>query len=542
MQISFLGAARTVTGSCFLVTTNKYKFLVDCGMFQGQNKEVMLNVEDFTFVPNTIDFMFLTHAHIDHSGRIPKLFNDGFTGKIYTTKATADLCSIMLPDSGHIQEMEIEWINRKRTRAGKHPIPPLYTAEIALKCLDLFEPMPYDEVVQINDDIKVRFRDAGHMLGSAVIEIWVNENGKETKAVFTGDLGNSGTPILRDPEWIGSADILVMESTYGDRNHKAREDRFENFVDIVNETLDKGGRVVIPSFAVGRTQEIVYGLNQNKEKFKEKYDRILQTPVYVDSPLAISATEIYKNNPQCYDEEARRYILENKNPVDFPTLKLTRTVDESKAINESNDPAIIISASGMCEAGRIRHHLKHRLWEENSTILFVGHQAQGTLGRRLVDGEKQVRIFGEDITVKARIEYIEGFSGHADQKTLINWLGNFEKKPQTVFVVHGDPDAQDVFAQLVNDTYGIRTIVPNRGDVFEITNERVSQIGEESSERKYRFMCLEILEKLNLLKDEVDEMCLMIKEDLRAGMDSEEFEDMKGRLRKVEKAIIATLE
>lgn len=542
MQISFLGAARTVTGSCFLVTTNKYKFLVDCGMFQGQNKEVMLNVDDFPFVPNTVDFMFLTHAHIDHSGRIPKLYNDGFTGKIYTTKATADLCSIMLPDSGHIQETEIEWINRKRVRAGKHEIPPLYTAEIALNCLKLFEPMPYDEVIQINDDIKVRFRDAGHMLGSAVIEIWVNENGKETKAVFTGDLGNSGTPILRDPEWVGSADILVTESTYGDRNHKDREDRFEKFVDIVNETLDRGGRVVIPSFAVGRTQEIVYGLNQNQNRFKEKYERILQTPVYVDSPLAISATEIYKNNPQCYDEEARRYILENKNPVDFPTLKLTRTVDESKAINENSDPAIIISASGMCEAGRIRHHLKHHLWEENSTILFVGHQAQGTLGRRLVDGEKQVRIFGEDITVKAKIEYIEGFSGHADQKTLLNWLGNFEKKPQTVFVVHGDPEAQDAYASLITDTYGIRTIIPERGDVFEINDERVAKVGEESNERKYRFMCLEILEKLNLLKDEVDEMCLMIKEDLRAGMSSEEFEDMKGRLRKVEKSIIATLE
>lgn len=542
MQISFLGAARTVTGSCFLVTTNKYKFLVDCGMFQGQNKEVMLNVDDFPFAPNTVDFMFLTHAHIDHSGRIPKLYNDGFTGKIYTTKATADLCSIMLPDSGHIQETEIEWINRKRVRAGKHEIPPLYTAEIALNCLKLFEPMPYDEVIQINDDVKVRFRDAGHMLGSAVIEIWVNENGKETKAVFTGDLGNSGTPILRDPEWVGSADILVTESTYGDRNHRDREDRFEKFVDIVNETLDKGGRVVIPSFAVGRTQEIVYGLNQNQNRFKEKYERILQTPVYVDSPLAISATEIYKNNPQCYDEEARRYILENKNPVDFPTLKLTRTVDESKAINENSDPAIIISASGMCEAGRIRHHLKHHLWEENSTILFVGHQAQGTLGRRLVDGEKQVRIFGEDITVKARIEYIEGFSGHADQKTLLNWLGNFEKKPQTVFVVHGDPEAQDAYASLITDTYGIRTIIPERGDVFEINDERVAKVGEESNERKYRFMCLEILEKLNLLKDEVDEMCLMIKEDLRAGMSSEEFEDMKGRLRKVEKSIIATLE
>lgn len=542
MQISFLGAARTVTGSCFLVTTGKYKFLVDCGMFQGQNKEVMLNVDDFTFAPNTIDFMFLTHAHIDHSGRIPKLFNDGFSGRIYTTKATADLCSIMLPDSGHIQEMEIEWINRKRIRAGKHPVPPLYTAEIAADSLKLFEPCNYDEVIEINDDVKVRFRDAGHMLGSAIIELWIRENGKETKVVFTGDLGNNDTPILKNPELVGSADILVMESTYGDRNHKEREDRFERFVDIVNETIDKGGSVVIPSFAVGRTQEIVYGLNQNKNRFKDKYETILKTPVYIDSPLAISATEIYKNNPQCYDEEAKRYIMENKNPVDFPTLKLSRTVDESKAINENSEPAIIISASGMCEAGRIRHHLKHHLWEENSTILFVGYQAIGTLGRRLVDGEKQVRIFGEDITVKARIEYIEGFSGHADQKALINWLNSFEKKPETVFVVHGEPEAQDIFASIVTDTFGIRTIIPNRGDVFEIKDLYATQVGEEAADRKYRFMCLEILEKLNLLKDEVDEMCLMIKEDLRDGMSEEAFEDMKGRLRKVEKSIIAVLE
>jgi len=542
MQISFLGGARTVTGSCFMVTTSKYNFLVDCGMFQGQNKEVMLNVDDFTFAPNTIDFMFLTHAHIDHSGRIPKLFKDGFSGKIYTTKATADLCSIMLPDSGHIQEMEIEWINRKRIRAGKHPVPALYTADIAAESLKLFEPCAYDEVIAVNDDIKVRFRDAGHMLGSAIIEVWVRENGKETKAVFTGDLGNNDTPILKNPELIGSADILVMESTYGDRNHKEREDRFERFIDIVNETIDKGGSVVIPSFAVGRTQEIVYGLNQNKDRFKEKYDRILETPVYIDSPLAISATEIYKNNPQCYDEEARRYIMENKNPVDFPTLELARTVDESKAINEKSEPAIIISASGMCEAGRIRHHLKHHLWQENSTVLFVGYQAIGTLGRRLVDGEKQVRIFGEDINVRARVEYIEGFSGHADQKALVNWLNAFEKKPETVFIVHGEPDAQDTFASVITDTFGIRTIVPNRGDVFEIKDLYATQIGEEAAERKYRFMCLEILEKLNLLKDEVDEMCLMIKEDLREGMSEEQFEEMKGRLRKVEKSIIAVLE
>jgi metallo-beta-lactamase family protein len=333
-----------------------------------------------------------------------------------------------------------------------------------------------------------------------------------------------------------------MESTYGDRNHKEREDRFERFVDIVNETLDKGGSIVIPSFAVGRTQEIVYGLNQNKNKFKEKYDRILKTPVYIDSPLAISATQIYKDNPECYDEDARRYIMEDKNPVDFPTLKLAHTVEESKAINENPEPSIIISASGMCEAGRIRHHLKHHLWEENSTVLFVGYQAVGTLGRRLVDGEKQVRIFGEDITVKARIEYIEGFSGHADQKALIKWLDAFEKKPDTVFIVHGEPEAQEVFAGMIADTFGIRTIIPNRGDVFEIKDLYATQVGEESPDRKYRFMCLEILEKLNLLKDEVDEMCLLVKDDLRDGMSQVQFEETKNRLRKVEKSIIAVLE
>ena len=542
MDISFLGAAKTVTGSCFMVTTNKYKFLVDCGMFQGQNKEVMLNVDDFTFAPKDIDFVLLTHAHIDHSGRIPKLCNDGFKGKIYATKATVDLCKVMLPDSGHIQENEIEWINKKRVSAGKHPVPPLYTADDAIRSLEKFEPVQYNEPIYINDNVKVVFRDAGHMLGSAIIELWVKENGKETKVVFTGDLGNNDTPILRDPEFVDSADILVMESTYGDRNHKEREDRFEQFLDIVNDTIDNGGRVVIPSFAVGRTQEIVYGLNANQDRYGEKYKKILKIPVYMDSPLAISATEIYKDNGQCYDEEARRFILEGENPVDFPTLIISKTVDESKAINESSEPAIIISASGMCEAGRIRHHLKHNLWSEKNTVLFVGYQAVGTLGRRLIDGEKQIRIFGEDITVNARIEYIEGFSGHADQTALLNWFDNIKNKPKSVFIVHGEEEAQEVFAQKIREDYGINVVVPNRGDVFEISVDRTSQIGEESKERRYRFMCLEILEKLELLKDEVDEMSQILKEDLRHGMDEDEFSQMKGKLRSVEKSIISALE
>lgn len=541
MDISFLGAAKTVTGSCFMVTTNKYKFLVDCGMFQGQNKETMLNVDDFTFAPKDIDFVLLTHAHIDHSGRIPKLCNDGFKGKIYATKATTDLCKVMLPDSGHIQENEIEWINKKRVRAGKHVIPPLYTVDDAIRSLEHFEPVHYNEPVNINENVTAVFRDAGHMLGSSIIELWVKENGKETKIVFTGDLGNNDTPILRDPEFIDSADVLVMESTYGDRNHKEREDRFEQFLDIVNNTIDNGGRVVIPSFAVGRTQEIVYGLNANQEKYGEKYQKILKIPVYMDSPLAISATEIYKDNADCYDEEARKYIVEGDNPVDFPTLILTKSVDESKAINESQEPAIVISASGMCEAGRIRHHLKHSLWSEKNTVLFVGYQAVGTLGRRLIDGEKQVRLFGEDISVNARIEYIEGFSGHADQTALLNWFDNIKQKPANVFIVHGEEESQEVFAEKIKER-GVNVVIPNRGDVFEITTERASQIGEEAKERRYRFMCLEVLEKLELLKDEVDEMCLILKEDLRNGMDESEFGEMKGKLRNIEKSIISALE
>jgi metallo-beta-lactamase family protein len=380
------------------------------------------------------------------------------------------------------------------------------------------------------------------MLGSSIIEVWIKEDGKEVKAVFTGDIGNRDTPILRDPEIVDSADFLVIESTYGDRNHAEREDSFEYFLNTVNNTIDRGGRVVIPSFAVGRTQEIVYGLNKNQEKYGEKYKKLLNIPVYIDSPLAISATEIYRKNIDCYDEEARKFILEGENPVDFPTLRLSKTVEESKAINDSKEPAIIISASGMCEAGRIRHHLKHHLWEPESTILFVGYQAQGTLGRRLVDGEKQVRIFGEDITVNAEVEYIEGFSGHADQAGLLNWIDKIKKKPMNIFVVHGEEEAQNTFAEIIRGKYGINVIVPNRGDIFEIKDFRADQVGEESTDRKYRFMCLEILEKLDLLKDEVDEMYLIIKEDLRQGMEEEAFTTLRGKLRNVEKTIISVLE
>ena len=376
MKVTFLGATKTVTGSNFLIEGAGKKFLVDCGMYQGSATDEFQNEEPFLFDVSEIDFMLLTHAHIDHSGRIPKLYNEGYRNKVIATKATCDLCSIMLPDSGHIQEMEIEWKNRKRERKGENPLPPLYTAEDAAKSLEIFSPVQYDEIIDIDENIKVRFNDAGHMLGSAVIEVWITENGKTEKIVFTGDLGNNDIPLLSPPTMIEDADYLVMESTYGNRLHMRNDDKATLFLDIVYETLEKGGTVVIPSFAVGRTQEILYELNRIKEEkhdeeFYKKYKRLMNVPVYVDSPLAISATEVFKENMNLFNEDVQKIINEGDNPLEFDGLKFTRTSDESKALNANEESAIIISASGMCEVGRIKHHLKHHLGEPNSTILFV---------------------------------------------------------------------------------------------------------------------------------------------------------------------------
>ena len=430
MKITFLGATKTVTGSNFLVEAAGKKFLVDCGMYQGKAQDEWENSAPFAYNPAEIDFMLLTHAHIDHSGRIPKLYKDGFKNKIYATKATCDLCAIMLPDSGHIQEMEVEWKNRKRLRKGLPPQPPLYTAQEAMDCLGIFEPVKYDQIIDIDENIHVRFNDAGHMLGSAIIEVWADEDGKRTKTVFTGDLGNNDIPLLSSPTMIDDADYLVMESTYGGRLHNRNDDKAEMFLKIVSETLDNGGTVVIPSFAVGRTQEILYELNNLKdvdkgEEFKREYQTLMRAPVYVDSPLAISATEVFKENMDLFDEETQEVIKQGNNPLEFPGLQFTQTAEESKALNEKNESSIIISASGMCEVGRIKHHLKHNLWNPKSTILFVGYQAPGTLGRKIVDGAKTVKIFGEDIAVNARIEYIEAYSGHADQEWLLNFIYSF---------------------------------------------------------------------------------------------------------------------
>ena len=420
MNITFFGATKTVTGSNFLLEGAGKKIIVDCGLYQGKAKEERENFIEFPYDVNEIDYMLLTHAHIDHSGRIPKLYVDGYRGPVYATKATCDLCAIMLPDSGHIQEAENEWRNKKRTREGKPALPPLYTAEQAIKCLEIFRPSSYDEIIELDENISIRFNDAGHMLGSSVIEVWIKEEGEIKKIVFTGDLGNNDIPLLDSPTMIESADYLVMESTYGGRLHNRNDDKAELFLDIVSETIDKGGNVIIPSFAVGRTQEILYELNRLKEKrtdeeFIKKYEKLMKVPVYVDSPLAISATEVFRQNMNLFEEEVQERIKHGDNPLEFPGLRFTRTADESRALNESKEPCIIISASGMCEVGRIKHHLKHNLWNPNNTILFVGYQAPGTLGAKIVSGEKKVKIFGEEIAINARIEYIEAYSGHADQ-------------------------------------------------------------------------------------------------------------------------------
>ncbi len=549
MKVTFLGATKTVTGSNFLVEAAGKKFLVDCGMYQGKAEDEWENSAPFAYDVHDIDFMLLTHAHIDHSGRIPKLYKEGYRNPIYATKATCELCSIMLPDSGHIQEMEIEWKNRKRVRKGLDPEPPLYTAEEATKCLEVFSPIKYDEIIDISDKIHVRFNDAGHMLGSAIIEIWAEEDGKTTKAVFTGDLGNNDIPLLSSPTMIDDADYLVMESTYGGRLHNRNDDKAEMFLNIVSETLDKGGTVVIPSFAVGRTQEILYELNNLKdirtdEEFRKKYETLMRVPVYVDSPLAISATEIFKDNMDIFDEETQEIMRSGDNPLEFPGLQFTKTAEESKELNEKNESSIIISASGMCEVGRIKHHLKHNLWNPNSTILFVGYQAPGTLGRKIVDGAKKVKIFGEEIAVNARIEYIEGYSGHADQEWLLNFVYSFLRKPKTIFLVHGEPEGQVILKQKLQGTTQIPVIIPEYGEEYEL-NEEVQRLGRVrgAKEHEKKYIRLEVLDRIQTLKEELEDMSDIVKEDmLNEDAKDEDIEKLNERIKELEQQIVKIVE
>jgi metallo-beta-lactamase family protein len=451
MKITFLGAAQQVTGSCYLIETGKVKFLVDCGMFQGGHKADELNAQAFKFLPRDIAFVLLTHAHIDHSGLLPKLVADGFDGPIYTTTATADLLEVMLPDSAHIQEIEAERENRRREQGNdkrhKHakPAVPLYTTAEAEACLGRLAPISYDTRLAPHPTVDCRFRDAGHILGSAIIEVWVKDDDKQTKLVFSGDLGQPERPILRDPSLIDEADILLVESTYGDRQHKDLDATTEEFVHAVNDTLlRKKGNVIIPAFAVGRTQEIIYLFYQ-----LTRQGRFKDLNIYVDSPMATKATAITMKHMEMFDEEAKELdAWRAKNHIPLK-LSFTGGADESIALNSIHSGAIIISASGMCDAGRIKFHLIHNLGKWQNTILITGFQAEGTLGRRLVDGAQMVNIYGKQIPVQAEIYTIGGLSAHADQAALLHWLKQFKRPPGQTFVIHGEANAAGALADSI---------------------------------------------------------------------------------------------
>lgn len=466
MKLTFIGAAHEVTGSCHYLEACGKRILVDYGMEQGVN--VFENAE-LPAEEALIDYVLLTHAHVDHSGMLPLLYARGFRGQVLTTEATADLCSIMLRDCAHIQMQEAEWKNRKAKRSVNNElIQPLYTMEDADGVIKLIVPCRYEKRIELCEGISIRFTDIGHLLGSASIEVWVNERGNEKKLVFSGDIGNIDQPLIKDPAYTGDADYVIMESTYGDRLHSAEHpDYVHDLAAVIKETFDKGGNVVIPSFAVGRTQEMLYFFRQIKaEGLVEGYPDF---PVYVDSPLAVEATGIFnKNIESCFDEEAMALVKKGINPISFPGLKLSITSDESKLINFDDTPKVIISASGMCEAGRIRHHLKHNLWREECTVLFVGYQAVGTLGRMLVEGVKEVKLFGETIEVRAQIKALAGMSGHADKNGLIRWLGGFTEKPAKVFLVHGEDSVVEAFAACLRGEYGYDVYAPYSGTRYDL--------------------------------------------------------------------------
>ena len=475
MKIQFCGASTGVTGSCHLITTDNHRILLDCGQFQGGKAQEAMNYEEFPFDPAEIDCLILSHAHIDHCGRIPLLFKRGFKGDIYCTDATADLLGVMLKDSGYIHEKEAEWKNRKNERAGRPVIEPLYTYNDAVDSLKSVKPVLYAQLIELNEEMKIVFNDAGHILGSAITELWVTENDTVSKIVFSGDLGVMNRPILRDPTIIKKADYVIMETTYGNRLHPQNSMDVRRLMDIIRETAARGGTTVIPSFAVGRTQELIYELNRVYDSNSEYREAFKDLMVYVDSPMATTATEVFKRNAQVFDDETKEYIRKGDHPLDFKNLKFTRTSEESMWLNSDRKPKVIISASGMCEAGRIRHHLKHNLWDSRASIVFVGYQAEGTLGRRLVEGAQEVTLFGEKIKVNAQIHNLEGFSGHADRDGLLEWLGGFRQQPKHIFLVHGENDSKEDFAKTVKEQLGYEPVVVHGNSEYVLEeNEIVS--------------------------------------------------------------------
>ncbi len=460
MILKFLGGVKTVTGSCFYIECNKLKILVESGLYQGEGADEV-NRAAFDFQPEEINCIFITHAHLDHSGMLPRIVRKGFKGKIITTSATRDLLELMLHDSANIQESDAEWLTRKAIRAGKHPVLPLYTVDDVKNVIPLFDVKPYDKIFHLGNGIKYRFLDAGHILGSSSLELYYKDSSEEKKIVFSGDIGKKGSPIVRDPFIPPEADFVVMESTYGNRLHKTQKESIDEMVEAIKITFKKGGNVFIPSFAVGRTQDLLYILNNLVSE-----GRLYRIDVYLDSPLAEEATKVYLAHPECFDDEAMKFFS-IKNTDKSIKLHFVQSAQESMELNRIKSGIVVIAGSGMCEGGRIRHHLKHNLWRPECSVIFVGFQGKGTLGRRIVDKVKSVHILGEEIAVKSSIYTINGFSAHADQAELIEWLSGFKDSPE-VFIVHGEEEVAISFGELVNDRFGFITHIPDKGEVFEL--------------------------------------------------------------------------
>ena len=545
MKIRFLGAVKGVTGSSHLIQACGKNIMLDCGMFQGKDEE--LNTEELEINPSEIDYLLLSHSHIDHSGRIPLLVKKGFKGEIYCSKPTYDLCEIMLIDSAHIQETEAEWKNTKAKRSGKKLVEPLYTQQDAMESLQYFKPVLYDQIINIDENITVKFNDAGHILGSSIIEIWIKDIEDTIKLVYSGDLGMQEKPLLKDPAVIDKADYLIMEATYGDRIHENIEQRTEELINIILKTTKRGGSVIIPSFAVGRTQELIYELNKyydsHLDEIGTKENELKKIPVYIDSPLAIKATEVFKRNSHAFDDEAKNYIMKGDNPLDFENLHFIQSADDSKRLNFSTEPKIIISASGMCEAGRIRHHLKHNLWRKEASIVFVGYQAEGTLGRRLLDGEKVVKLFGDDIKVNAEIYNVEGFSGHADKIALLNWIESFKEKPDKIFIVHGESESKESFAKEVKNKFNIDSIVPEYNVIYDIKkkntiNEVVLDTSIEKQEKAKEEHIQELLNEVESLKTAFENALKNTEGYLKGQINKEEFNRINNNILSLENEIM----
>ena len=519
MEISFLGAARTVTGSSFLISHDGFSVLVDLGLAQGGDEDTV--GRELPVSPYQVDAVVLTHAHIDHSGRLPLLAKEGYAGPIYATGATRLLCSIMLADSAHIQESDAEWESRKNLRRGRKPVEPLYTAEDAAAAVSLFVDVEYGSRVELTPSLSFTMIDAGHLLGSASVRFSYIEDGQEKSLVFSGDIGNRGVPMLRDPSYFRQADFAVMESTYGDRLHEAMEGserdmlirRAEELARITDETFSRGGNLIIPSFAVGRTQEILYLFRMIMERKMVGYT----IPVFLDSPLSVKATEVFSSclRSDYFDDDARALAGRGINPILFPSLVTVTSQEDSKALNSRKESSVIISSSGMCEGGRIRHHLKHNIWRSASTILFVGYQAEGTLGRKIVDGADTVSLFGEEVCVNAEIRILKGTSGHADQKGLLSWASAFDPKPKGIFVVHGEKECAEYFASKLSHELGIRAYAPALLEQVDLSSDDIPSSGDGPLRRRRAMMMDGCISRMEAAKGRLDRIVARMEERAR---------------------------